>query len=83
MLSGVCPKCGSTEVYAGTEISYKAGNNYSNSIPITFWHTSALDNYVCADCGYVESYIPKHKHREMIRKNWPRVSDIKYKRMFD
>lgn len=83
MLSGVCPKCGSTEVYAGTELNWKDGNNYSNTIPISFWRTAALDNYVCADCGYVESYVAKTKHLDMIRKNWPRVSDIKYKRMFN
>jgi predicted nucleic-acid-binding Zn-ribbon protein len=80
MLDGICPKCGSTEVYAGTDVGYKSGSSYSNTIPITFWHTAALDNYVCGQCGYVESYIAKDSDLERIRQKWPLVIEVKAKR---
>ena len=80
MLDGICPKCGSTEVYAGTNLGYKSGSNYSNTIPITFWHTAALDNYVCGQCGYVESYIAKDSDLARIREKWPLVIEVKAKR---
>ena len=73
MKKGVCPKCQSKEVYAGTKISPKAGWNNSNTIPVTGLKTGALDNYVCGSCGYVESYIAKEKDLAVIRKKWPLV----------
>ena len=57
MKNGICPKCGSSEVYAGTGLTNKAGYYGVNSVPITYWIYAALDNYVCAGCGYVESYL--------------------------
>jgi predicted nucleic-acid-binding Zn-ribbon protein len=81
MRSGICPKCGSSDVYAGTELGYnKSGSNYSNTIPISFWYTAALDNYVCGQCGYVESYIAKESDLRRIREKWPLVLEIKAKR---
>ncbi len=80
MRSGTCPKCGSSEVYCGTEVGYKSGSNYSNTIPISFWYTAALDNYVCGECGYVESYIAKESDLKRIREKWPLVQEIKAKR---
>lgn len=73
MRDGMCPKCKSTEVYAGTNISFKGGTYGSNSIPISFLSQAALDNYVCADCGYVESYIADRAKCKEIAAKWPRV----------
>ncbi|GAB4479381.1 MAG: hypothetical protein Kow00124_24930 [Anaerolineae bacterium] len=74
--SGVCPKCGSTEVYAGDQLSFwnKAGSYWANTIPITGWLNAELDNYVCGQCGYVESYIARRDRLEKIRRKWPLVS---------
>jgi predicted nucleic-acid-binding Zn-ribbon protein len=80
MKRGICPKCGSTEVYAGTNVSFKSGTYSSNAIPVTFWHYAPLDNYVCADCGYVESYIADVAQLERIRENWPMAIEPKWKR---
>ena len=52
---GKCPKCGSDEIYAGLNIAPKSGPFASNSIPIGLFSIAALDNYVCAQCGYLES----------------------------
>lgn len=77
MKDGVCPKCGSHEVYAGNEIFFKGSNN---SIPINFMNSAALDNYVCVNCGYVESYISDSGKLRKIKENWPKVSEQKKKR---
>ena len=80
MLDGICPKCGSTEVHAGTQVSNKQGSYYNNTIPVTFWRTAILDNYVCGQCGYVETYIAKDSELALIREKWPLVIEIKAKR---
>lgn len=79
MKSGICPKCGAAEVYAGTNVFNKSGSYYVNAIPVTFWHYAALDNYVCGECGYVESYIADAQQLHRIRENWPRVDARKRK----
>ncbi len=57
MKTGTCPKCASTEVFSGAGVVLKKGPFGSNAIPIGLTSMAALDNYVCAGCGYVESYI--------------------------
>jgi hypothetical protein len=34
---------------------------------------AAVTNYVCADCGYLESYLLDHDDRAQIRAGWQRV----------
>jgi ribosomal protein S27AE len=70
---GICPKCQSKEIFCGTHVSGKSGWSHSNTIPITAWRPASLDNYVCGNCGYVESYIAKEKDLLTIRKKWPVV----------
>jgi predicted nucleic-acid-binding Zn-ribbon protein len=72
---GKCPKCGSNKVYQGMDIPAKFGPFGSNSIPITMISIAALDNYVCVECGYVESYITERTKLREISKRWPRVMD--------
>jgi len=73
MRSGKCPKCGSEEVHEGSQVYFKRGSYGTNSIPITFFYTVPLDNYVCVDCGYVESYVAKEASRRRIAEVWPRT----------
>ena len=75
MKSGTCPKCASESVYSGTSIPLKKGPFGSNSIPISLTSVAALDNYVCTDCGYVESYISDAERLTEIAKKWVRVRD--------
>lgn len=73
MKEGKCPKCGSEQIYSGTNVSPKNGPFGSNSIPITLISLAALDNYVCADCGYLESYVADAAKLKEISNRWPRV----------
>lgn len=77
MRKGICPKCGSSEVYSGADVQVKTNGWGMNAIPIKkgFLDPSmaALDNYVCAQCGYVESYISDSKKLKEITQNWSRV----------
>jgi predicted nucleic-acid-binding Zn-ribbon protein len=71
MKKGVCPKCQSKEIYSGAQVSMKSGWNKNNTIPVSGFKAAALDNFVCGECGYVESYIAKEKDMAAIRKKWP------------
>ncbi len=73
MKNGQCPKCGSKEVYSGADIPLKSGPFAGNAIPISLTSMAALDNYVCADCGLVESYIGETAKLEEVAKRWHRV----------
>lgn len=73
MKEGKCPKCGSEEVYAGVEVAPKSGPFGSNSIPVNLFSIAALDNYVCGQCGYVESYIADPEKLETISRTWRNV----------
>lgn len=73
MKSGVCPKCDSKNVYSGANIFPKSGPFGSNSIPVSLTSIAALDNYVCVDCGYVESYVEADKLEEIARK-WKKAA---------
>jgi len=71
--TGTCPKCGSDEVFSGAGISLKKGPFGSNSIPVGLTSIAALDNYVCADCGYVESYVSDPKKLVEISRKWDKI----------
>lgn len=75
--SGICPKCGSDEVFSGHNLddTVRYGENESNTIPlyrnwINIIKGAPLDNYVCTSCGYVESYISDHEALRKISKIW-------------
>lgn len=73
MKSGTCPKYGEKNVHDGSGVTFKPGPYGSNSIPIGFFSRAPLDNYVCIDCGYVESYVGDRAKRRTIAGKWPRV----------
>jgi len=73
---GKCPKCGSEEVYSGAEVLPKSGPFGSNSIPISIVSIAALDNYVCTDCGYLESYITDTAKLKEIVKKWAKATIV-------
>jgi len=70
-----CPKCGSTDIYAGTDVYPKSGPFTSNSIPVSLTSIAALDNYVCVACGYVESYVAETEKLKEISKKWVRAKE--------
>jgi ribosomal protein S27AE len=73
MKNGICPRCGGKEIFSGSTVSNKSGMQHSNTVPLSLFRTAALDNLVCGQCGYVESYIAKEKDLAAIKKKWPLV----------
>jgi predicted nucleic-acid-binding Zn-ribbon protein len=73
MKKGICPRCGSKEIFNGSNVANKSGMHDSNAIPVSFFRSAALDNFVCGQCGYVESYIAKEKDLAAIKAKWPLV----------
>ena len=73
MKSGICPKCSSHEVFSGAGIALKKGPFGSNSIPIGLTSMAALDNFVCAECGYVESYISDAGKLAELSRKWRKI----------
>ena len=62
MHNGICPKCGSREVYTNANMPHKSNSYKANAVPIAGniifgFRFADLTNYICTRCGYVESYI--------------------------
>lgn len=70
---GVCPICGSERVKSGAEVRDKSGLRGANRIPINATRAVPLDNYICLDCGYLESYIADRSILNRIAREWPKV----------
>lgn len=75
MKSGKCPKCNSRNVYFSKDLPLKGGPFGSNSIPVSLTSMAPLDNYVCSDCGLVESYISNRGKLKEIARKWSLVSE--------
>ncbi len=73
MKSGVCPKCGSNNVFSAQKLPLKGGPFGSNSIPISLTSMAPLDNFVCTDCGLVESYIADADKLKAVAEKWERI----------
>ena len=54
-------------------MALKKGPFGSNSIPIGLTSIAALDNLVCAECGYVESYVSDPDKLAEISGKWDKV----------
>ena len=74
MKQGKCPKCGSANIYVAEDLPLKSGPFGSNSIPVTLTAIAALDNYVCVDCGLVESYVADESMLNKIADKWKAVN---------
>jgi len=69
--NGVCPRCHAQTVYSSEKIRNKTGN--ASTIPLSFLRSIPLDNYVCTNCGYVESYVAEPEMLVHIKDIWSRV----------
>ncbi len=56
MKTGKCPKCGSSEIYCQNKM--RTGRS---ALMLSVWSVIPLDEYVCGDCGYVESFVSDAK----------------------
>jgi len=80
MRDGICPKCGSDEVYQSRKGTMRASAGASillgeNLLP----EYVNVMYYACADCGYFESYLYKDEDLDKIRQHWWRVGKRKKK----
>ena len=75
MKNGTCPKCGSRNIYSADDLPLKGGPFGSNCIPVGLFSMAPLDNYVCTDCGLVESYVAEKAKREEIARRWSPVNE--------
>jgi predicted nucleic-acid-binding Zn-ribbon protein len=75
MKNGTCPKCGSRNIYSAEDLPLKGGPFGSNCIPVSLLSMAPLDNYVCADCGLVESYVADREKLEEIARRWMPVNE--------
>ena len=73
-MDGLCPQCSSSRIHSGAEIHGKEGLRGGNRIPLEALHYASLDNYVCLDCGYLESYISDRGALNRIEKQGPKVN---------
>jgi hypothetical protein len=81
MINGICPKCGSHEVYRGfsTEGEGLTPGSYpllaeirSGSAQITLW----IDTFICKGCGHVELGVANPAGLALLPQadGWERVS---------
>ncbi len=77
MKDGICVKCGFNDVYFNPKAGEMMNPYGINAIPVKLTvftsSTAVLDNYVCGQCGYVESYILDNRKLQEIARTWVRV----------
>lgn len=74
MKTGICPKCGSTEVYMQNRGIF-AGSGTLYMLKSFFASGIHLDAYLCTNCGHVELSVPAsdlQKAQDLVEK-WTKV----------
>ncbi|MGA7733023.1 MAG: hypothetical protein WCD37_17325 [Chloroflexia bacterium] len=77
MRDGTCPKCGSHDVYTNQEVGPVNSVYGAQAIPVRgAMHTefARLVSYVCAACGYSESYVRGSSSISQIVRHWKKVA---------
>ncbi len=67
MRTGICPKCGSDEVYLKAR---NGGTQGVNVLRASRWKYVRMDNYVCGACGYIEFYLSDPSGLQRIKETW-------------
>ncbi len=67
MKSGKCPKCG------GQDVRWQKGMSKRDDLRVSVFSGVALCDYICGQCGYVESYVVA-EDLEKVRENVPAVT---------
>lgn len=72
---GVCPKCGSTEIYADDRGLADATGGITVLNLHDLWHgsTAPISTYLCATCGYLELFLADTRLIAEIAQRWRRV----------
>ncbi|HEX7135310.1 MAG TPA: hypothetical protein VF228_22235 [Iamia sp.] len=82
MRSGTCPKCAGTEVYAARN-GLSIGQHYKVGLrahiepgfrgTMVPHQTNDLWTYICATCGFSETYLHDEAAMAFVRQRWVRV----------
>jgi predicted nucleic-acid-binding Zn-ribbon protein len=90
MKNGICPKCSSNYIrFKKNNVGeYADSGGWFRYIPLNTVPIGAktgffadkplfaeVDNYICIECGYVESYISNQEHLDFVAQNWDAVED--------
>lgn len=72
MKNGICPKCGSSNVFMEEKgIQWHDGMRViTGSIS---WGSPKYESYVCTDFGYFENYITDVKELARVAEKWKRA----------
>jgi predicted nucleic-acid-binding Zn-ribbon protein len=72
---GICPKCGSTEIYVDDRGLVDATGGISVLNLHDIWHGSkaAINTYLCAACGYLEFFLAETDRLPEIIQTWRRI----------
>ena len=62
--TGVCSKCGSTDI-----VKVTGSSRYYNVIPAGVMSMAGVDRWVCCSCGYAEEWI-ESKKLQKLREYW-------------
>lgn len=82
MRRGTCPKCDGSEVHAarnglgfgdGSRVGLRPHVETGFRGMVVPHQTTDVWTYVCAACGYAETYIIGEQALAFIRQSWPRV----------
>lgn len=66
MRDGVCPECGSTEIYTR--------GGWFNNILVAFMPPKTKV-YICGNCGHIAEFIEQGRHLNHIKKKWTRLGE--------
>jgi len=72
MKTGACPKCSSQDVRSGAGIKKKEKIVLHTGEGI-LGPLRKMDQYVCVNCGYVETYLEDVEGLAYIAQHWPCV----------
>jgi hypothetical protein len=72
---GVCPKCGSTEIYVDDRGLVDASGGITVINLHDIWHGSkaSINTYICVACGYLELFLGEMDRIPDIVQSWRRV----------
>ena len=67
--TGICPKCGGTELVKVPGTASGNGRFCCNEVPLGILGAAPVDRYVCCTCGYSEEWLRK-SNLDDIRERW-------------
>lgn len=70
MKRGICPKCGSKAIYKNERWL----GEYRTMMQLGWLSQAKLADYICVECGFIESYLARPKDARKVARRCTRVS---------